>query len=140
VLHPDISDVVQAKRSLFFFNAWCTSSALAGAIVVPTQVVWSSSSRGTRHKSSLALSLGSVVRGSRSTRATVCSLHFCWASLLGDFLPWEDFRLGIGHDRRLVAWALSSNLLHNIHVRPSDLHAPWEFFPKSIGISWPDEE
>jgi len=38
-LTPDKSDIVQAKISTFFFNAWCISSALAAVIVVLTQVV-----------------------------------------------------------------------------------------------------
>lgn len=93
-LTPDMSNVVQAKRSTFFFNAWCIISTSVVAMVVPTQVLCSLSRRRTWRNSSLALSLGSTVRGSRSTKATVCSMRTGWVFLRGDPRSWEDLRLG----------------------------------------------
>ena len=98
---------VHANMSIFFFSVACMISALAATMVVPTAVLCSSSKRATLLSSSLASSLSSVARGSRSTNATVGSTDIGRASL-GEWSFREDFLLGEmsflkGSTQRLLA-------------------------------------
>ena len=107
-LTSDILDVVHAKRSTFFFSVAFISLTSAVVMAVPTQVLCSSSRRGTCCNSSLASSLSSIVQGSRSTIATVYSIGVGWTSLRGYFFPQKDLHLRdrsfrIGSTLRLTA-------------------------------------
>jgi len=82
-------------------------SASAASMAVPTVVLCSSSRRGTLLSYSLASSLSSAARGSRSTNATVGSTDIGRTSL-GERSYREDFLLGEmsflkGSTRRLSA-------------------------------------